>query len=469
MNPALSQHLMTLGLKRSPFPPTPDAASYYSTARLESELIEATQALRMRAGFVLLTGEVGTGKSTFLRRLLDQLENDGMAVSLVFNTFLQGDDLLAAVLRDFGLTPMGNPAGDIELLNRFLIERWKKRTGCVLIIDDAQNLSPASLELVRLLTNLETDQEKLLQIVLSGQPELRDNLALPKMRQLTSRICKHVQLEPLTLEDSGHYVKFRLAQAGAGESIEMQKDAIAALYQASQGNPRRIHLIMDRSLYGLYGQPQEKREVTVSLIRQAAREAGALPLQNKARVPLALAASVAVAAGLAMSAGLYWGSSAQTGATTVATLPTVPDQNLSSITSASVAPTLQCNTAEFNQAASVPQSTALLLRDSSGLCVSGTNGKWSVHWTRQSDASANEEAGTALLELQQGLRELGQYDGPVDGLYGHLTGRALTRIQHMYGLPATGTATIPTAHLLKVLRAASPTNSTSDPTRHGNG
>ncbi|HET6396987.1 MAG TPA: AAA family ATPase, partial [Pseudoxanthomonas sp.] len=251
MNPALARHLQTLGLERAPFPPTPDAAAYFRTPLLERELVEAAHALRTRAGFVLLTGEVGTGKSTFLRRLLHSLESEGVVVSLVFNTFLQGADLLAAVLRDFGLEPQGNPAADIERLNRFLVGQWQKQATCVLVIDDAQNLTVESLELLRLLTCLETGQEKLLQIVLAGQPELRENLEQPRIRQLTSRICKHVRLAPMDAGQTGDYVAFRLAASGpGGGGIALEPDAVAELHRASGGNPRRIHLVMDRCLYG---------------------------------------------------------------------------------------------------------------------------------------------------------------------------------------------------------------------------
>lgn len=470
MNPALSRHLQALGLERSPFPPTPDAASYYSTPRLESELIEAAQALRMRAGFVLLSGEVGTGKSTFLRRLLAVLESEGMAVSLVFNTFLQGDDLLAAVLRDFGLTPQGNPAADIEALNRFLVKRWQKGTACVLIIDDAQNLSTASLELVRLLTNLETDQEKLLQIVLSGQPELRENLALPQMRQLTSRICKHVQLAPLTLLDTAHYVQFRLAYAGAGDSITIAADAIKHLFRASQGNPRRIHLIMDRALYGLYGQAGQQRQLSAAVIAQAANEAGALS-STRSRMPLALAlalaASTVLAIGVAMGVGLYWGSPTQSNAASIPQRhsPTTADTSPASVVA------IRCSAGDLDQTSVIPAGTAQLLRHSPPLCIDQIDGLWSMHWKSDTPISTGDDRPDAVLhELQQYLHDLGQYDGPVDGRYGRLTKRALARLQHLYGLPATGTADLPTTHLLKVLHGASITTSpTSDPTQHGNG
>src|SRR5690606_10455304 len=169
---ATRAYLQRLGLERSPFPTTPDAENYFSTGPIEGELAEAVHCVLARKGFVLLTGDVGTGKSTFLRRLLDEVEDRGAIVSLLFNTFLQGPDLLAAICRDFGVKAGTDAAANLDALNRFLLRCWHDGRTCVLVIDDAQNLDVASLELLRLLSNLESGQEKLLQIVLAGQTEL---------------------------------------------------------------------------------------------------------------------------------------------------------------------------------------------------------------------------------------------------------------------------------------------------------
>lgn len=288
--------LERLGLRRAPFPHTPDAAAYFASAHLERELSEALHCLRARSGFVLLTGEVGTGKSTFVRRLLDQAGREGLVSSLVLNTFLQGAELLAAILRDFGLAPRGSMAADVETLNRFLLELWRNGHGCVLVIDDAQNLDLESLELLRLLSSIETAQEKLLQIVLAGQPELRARLDDPRIRQLTSRIVKHVQLAPLEAVEIGAYVRFRLQTAGAGPELVFGDDAATALLAVSRGNPRRIHLIMERCLYGLLA--LETWRIDAALVRAAAAEAGVQPvratralLRSPPRPPLALTAA----------------------------------------------------------------------------------------------------------------------------------------------------------------------------------
>ncbi len=312
--------LERLGLRRMPFPPTPDAATYYTTANLESELAEALHCLQVRAGFVLLTGEIGTGKSTFVRRLLDQAGREGMVSSLVFNTFLQGGELLSAILCDFGLEPAGSLAADVETFNRFLLELWRNGHGCLLVIDDAQNLDLESLELLRLLSSIETGQEKLLQIVLAGQPELRTRLNQPRIRQLTSRIVKHVRLEPLQPQEILDYVHFRLQAAGAGPDIVFDAEAAAALSVASKGNPRRIHLVMDRCLYGLLA--LDTRRIDAALVRSAAAEAGALPARRRQRrSPPSLA--VAASAGLVLLSALLGVANRQAPARTQPALPTV--------------------------------------------------------------------------------------------------------------------------------------------------
>ncbi|WP_374012297.1 AAA family ATPase [Pseudoxanthomonas koreensis] len=454
MNPALARHLQTLGLERAPFPPTPDAAAYFLTPLLERELVEATHALNTRAGFVLLTGEVGTGKSTFLRRLLHALESEGVAVSLVFNTFLQGADLLAAVLRDFGLKPQDNPAADIERLNRFLVERWNKQSSCVLVIDDAQNLTLESLELLRLLTGLETGQEKLLQIVLAGQPELRDNLEQPRIRQLTSRICKHVRLEPMDASQTGAYVDFRLAAAGAGDGIVMQPDAVAALHRASGGNPRRIHLIMDRCLYGLYTQPDGRRQVDAHLVRTAAGQSGALPARRRRRPPaLATAASVGVAACLVLAGlGLRGGESraeATAAVTTAAPDTPAPVPAMAGFDSAWQG-CLQRFARGQAHLQPVSDAWAQRLAGRTDVCLRREAGGWTAAWpvTLRAEHFVSASANDRVREVQALLHADGHYDGALDGLYGPRTRQALARFQAGNNLPATGAPDPATLFLL---------------------
>jgi len=476
MNPALGRHLQLLGLERAPFPPVPDAAAWFQTPLLEQELVEAAHALRTRAGFVLLTGEVGTGKTTFLRRLLHSLEGDGVVVSLVFNTFLQGADLLAAVLRDFGLRPKGNPAADIERLNRFLVERWQQQTTCVLVIDDAQNLTLESLELLRLLTNLETGQEKLLQIVLSGQPELRQNLDQPCIRQLTSRICKHVRLEPMSRAQVGPYVRFRLAASGAGDSISVSAEAAAELHRASGGNPRRIHLLMDRCLYGLYAQPAGRREVGAVLVRRAAAEAGGQPARRRRPWPLAAAASLGAACLLLAGLALRTPDS-RAGDAPGAANPAAPAA--ANPTTAAISGYWQGCLERFSTGQvhlqPVSEAWAQRLAGRGDVCLRQGPDGWTAVWpvTLQPEHFLTGQPHPRVLEVQTLLRQQGLDPGGLDGRYGPQTRQALARFQAALGLEPTGLPDPATLWLLELRLAAGgqPLSSPSatEPLNHGHG
>lgn len=456
MNPALARHLQILGLERAPFPPTPDAAAWFQTTRLEGDLVEAAHCLRTRAGFVLLTGEVGTGKSTFLRRLLLALEGEGVVTSMVFNTFLQGADLLAAVLRDFGLEPQGNPAADIEQLNRFLVRRWREQTTCVLMIDDAQNLDIESLELLRLLTNLETGQEKLLQIVLAGQPELRGNLDQQRIRQLTSRICKHVQLDVLDSDDVHRYVGFRLAAAGnPSPGITLRADAAQALHRASGGNPRRIHLIMDRCLYGLYGRAADARAIDPALVRTAAAEAGAQP-RPRPRLPLALAASLAGVLAMSSLALVVRGTDSRAD-DRVATPPTAAAAAATDDANRHWSRCLQRLAGQPLQVQPISGSLLARLPSREGLCLRRQGDGWLAGWRaglRAEDFLAGHGDRGRLQAVQALLLDHDLYDGALDGLYGPRMRAALQRLQERNGLPASGRPDPATLLLLDTLLAA---------------
>lgn len=462
MNPAMARHLEVLGLQRSPFPPTPDTTGYFQTTALERELVEAGHCLRTRAGFVLLTGEVGTGKTTFLRKLIAGLEQDGMVVSLVFNTFLQGGDLLAAVLRDFALVPQGNPATDIETLNRFLLQCWQRQTTCVLVIDDAQNLDIESLELLRLLTCLESGQEKLLQIVLAGQPELLTLLAQPSIRQLTSRISKHACLDPLPAGSVRAYVQHRLQAAGGNDSITLHEDAAATLYKATGGNPRHIHLIMDRCLYGLYAHSGEQRPIDESLVKAAAAEAGVRQPRRKRRPASswAIAASLAAACGIAASTLLRSGDShAEPAQGAIANAIRDPDWERCI---ARIDPAVRVRQ-------SIPAQTVALLQTHGSHCVRINDGLGEIAFSASTVQPPLDQLPEQIRQLQQRLHEAGHYDGHIDGRLGPLTHRAIARLQLRYQLPGTGTADPLTLHLLDGIPAAAIPSNTTDIPPYGHG
>ena len=457
--PAANAYLRHLGLARSPFPPTPDADSYFQTDLLELELAEAAHCLLARKGFVLLTGEVGMGKSTFLRLLLDHVVREGAIASLVFNTFLQGQDLLAAICRDFGLEPGSDAAANLDAFNRFLLRRWNEGTTCVLVIDDAQNLGIESLELLRLLSNLESGQEKLLQIVLAGQSELDDILATSAIRQLTSRIVKHIRMQPLTAGECIRYVEFRLAKAGADERIKIEPGAHAELYRRSAGNPRRIHLIMDRCLYGVIARGEPR--IDAGMVRAAATEAGFLPARRRWR-HWPLAAAALLATGLASAGAVLWPTSPAPvpAPAVIASAPATSDwdaclQRLSPPTGDARAVQVFDLPARFQP--------ALAGRDDTCLTRSGT--RWLAAW-RPSLPLAQLQAGLrsdAVRALQQRLLEQQAFDPDAteatDGLFGPQTRQALARFQQRHRLPDNGNADPLSLLLLELPASIAPSSS----------
>ncbi|WP_321325801.1 AAA family ATPase [Thiomicrorhabdus sp.] len=240
-----------IGLTESPFPVTPDASHYFCSQRLESHVLELMHCIHMRKGFLLFTADVGLGKSTLSRYLINNLDELDTDISLVLNTFLQGVELLKAINDDFGMKVEGGIKEQLDALNSFLLRQYANQRNCLIIIDDAQNLSTESLEMIRLISNFEVSTHKLVQILLIAQPEIMLTLNLPQIRQLKSRIALHIELAPFTEQEVLDYVYFRLDGAGNQHNICLTKKAGKQLHKLSKGYPRRINLIMDRVLYAL--------------------------------------------------------------------------------------------------------------------------------------------------------------------------------------------------------------------------
>ncbi|OGX48995.1 MAG: hypothetical protein A3G88_04905 [Omnitrophica WOR_2 bacterium RIFCSPLOWO2_12_FULL_63_16] len=208
--------------------------------------------IRERKGFIEITGEIGTGKTTLCKALLRQLE-DTTRTALILHSGLSELQLLQAVIQDFGLDPMrGNRFGLFNELNRFLIEQATLGNNIVLIIDEAQNLSLRVLEQIRMLSNLETDKQKLVQIVLVGQPQLRDKLDRPSLRQLQQRIGVRYHILPLDGEEVRTYIEHRLGIAGSDGSLSFTGEAFEEIYRCSNGIPRLMNLVCDRALLACY-------------------------------------------------------------------------------------------------------------------------------------------------------------------------------------------------------------------------
>lgn len=266
-------YLQHFGLTEAPFSITPDPAFVYLSAAHREALAHLLYGVGKggSGGFVQLTGEVGTGKTTICRCLLEQVPDDTL-IALILNPLVTPKELLEAICDELGVDVSG--AGDsskkiVDALNHYLMQQYAAGKRVVVVIDEAQNLSPEALEQVRLLTNLETAKHKLLQMVLLGQPELRQLLERQNLRQLAQRITARYHLAPLNEAETFAYIKHRMRVAGARQS-HFSKPALKAIYQRSGGVPRLINIIADRSLAGAYS--QEKDQVNAALVHAAADE-----------------------------------------------------------------------------------------------------------------------------------------------------------------------------------------------------
>ena len=266
-------YLQFFGLQEPPFSITPDPSFVYLSAAHRDALAHLLYGIGQggASGFVQLTGEVGTGKTTLCRCLLEQVPEQTQ-VALVLNPLMTPRELLATICEELGVSTDGIADSNkqmVDSLNRYLLAQHANGRRVVVVIDEAQNLSPEALEQVRLLTNLETAKEKLLQMVLLGQPELRQLLQRQSLRQLSQRITARYHLSPLSQEETFAYVKHRMKVAGCQRN-PFRRSAMRALYQHSGGVPRLINIIADRSLAGAYA--KETGSVTPALVHAAANE-----------------------------------------------------------------------------------------------------------------------------------------------------------------------------------------------------
>lgn len=241
-----------LGLKRNPFSMAADTEGYFHTDTTKQILEELAFGIVSRKGFLLLTGEVGVGKTSLLFQLLRKLdaeEKEDLVTAWVFNTMLNKEELLLAIARDFGLDPpkTSNVAQLVDILQGFLVERNAENKNCAIIIDEAHNLSLPALEALRMLSNLESEGRKLVQILLVGQTEIKARMDEAKLRQLRSRISIYRELRPFDKDETGLYVNFKLASASS--QFRLEKKPLQILYSATLGNTRMINLIMERALY----------------------------------------------------------------------------------------------------------------------------------------------------------------------------------------------------------------------------
>jgi len=266
----MSLYLKFYGLSEAPFNLTPDPRYLYFSAQHREAFDHVLYGIEQRKGFIALTGEVGSGKTTLCRAVLNKLGRQTQT-ALILNPCLTETQLLRAILHDYGLpTARKDLLGLIETLNAFLLERLRAGDNVALLIDEAQNLSPRLMEQIRLLSNLETDQQKLIQIVLIGQPELDAKLRQPALRQLRQRIVVRYHLGALSEPEVGAYIEHRLRTAGADGRLRFDARAVRMAYGFSRGLPRLINAVCDHAL--LAGYVAETFAINARCMTRAIRE-----------------------------------------------------------------------------------------------------------------------------------------------------------------------------------------------------
>lgn len=264
------------GLNENPFNLSPDPRYLYYSSQHREALNCLVYGINERKGFIVITGEIGTGKTTVCRTLMSRLD-ESFETALIFNSAVSDLELLEAVNKELGVAL---PAGErtkkqcVDALNEYLLERYTQNKIVVLLIDEAQNLSHSTLEQIRMLSNLETVREKLLQIVLIGQPELQEILSVPSMRQLNERITIRCHISSLNRANVRDYIQHRIDVAAGrqGNDDLLTRPAHRLIYRYSMGNPRRINAICDRAFLIAYA--KDKAAVTRGCVRAAVRDIG---------------------------------------------------------------------------------------------------------------------------------------------------------------------------------------------------
>ena len=262
------------GFREKPFNLVPNPAYLFLSNKHANALTFLEYGLTEKIGFVMLTGEIGIGKTTIVRYLLNQIESD-MDVAVIFNTNVLSGDLIKLILSEFEIDYDDNitKAKALELLYDFLIEKYSNDRKVLLIIDEAQNLTEDVLEEIRMLSNLQTDEEMLLQIMIVGQPELKDKINDPKLEQFAQRIAVSYHLSAMSLEETGEYISHRIEKAGGRQDLFLL-DAVEKIFEMSTGIPRTINLLCDASL--VYGFADEKEKIDAGIVDQVVQEKGGI-------------------------------------------------------------------------------------------------------------------------------------------------------------------------------------------------
>ena len=309
------------GLTDKPFSLTPNPRFVFYSRQYREAEGQLLYGINNREGFMVVSGQPGAGKTTLCRDLIEKLDRSKAQTALIFNPFLSGIEMLAALLSEFGISaPAGATRKELlDRLNQFLLAQLALGKACVAIFDEAQHLSTEFLEQIRVLSNLETDQEKLIQIVLVGQPELLDKIRTPQLAQLDQRVSIRCGLSDLDEQETDRYIHHRLNIAGARGQIRFSAKAVAEIYKASHGVPRLVNLICDRALLAGYAaqtrdiQPQQVRKAIAALRGEDAEvranikaNARAPKRRRRAGRLTMIAAGTVIAAVVAAAAFVFW-------------------------------------------------------------------------------------------------------------------------------------------------------------------
>ena len=260
------------GISEKPFTITPNPHFIYLSGNHREAFARLMYGIDSHAGFIAMTGEVGTGKTTVLRTLLTQLDPNKYRSALIFNPCLSGEQLLASICREFNIEPDERTGlGCLDALNLFLLDQHADGKTVVLVIDEAQNLAPEVLEQVRMISNLETVHNKLIQIILAGQPELNDVLGRHDLRQLSQRIAVRCRLTPMSRRDTGEYIRHRLKVSGCRIQGLFSGGAVRRIYKFSGGVPRLINIACEQALVMAW--TQERDTVTAAIAARVISEA----------------------------------------------------------------------------------------------------------------------------------------------------------------------------------------------------
>lgn len=298
------------GLIEDPFNLTPDPKFLYLSAQHREALNHLIYGINERKGFIVISGGIGTGKTTICRAMLASLDQK-VDSALIFNSYVTDIELLETINQEFGIGMEGLERGKknyIDALNRFLLDSYAAGRNAIIMIDEAQNLSNEALEQIRMLSNLETEKEKLLQIVLVGQPELQERLKSPALKQLNERITVRYDLRPLDEDDVKKYIDHRLEVAGNRGNLNFSDAACRRIYRHSSGNPRRINAVCDRALliaftrYSNQAFSIDKGEINSAIIDLE----GGTPKKAGLRIGKAWIGILIFAAALAITAALVW-------------------------------------------------------------------------------------------------------------------------------------------------------------------